>query len=143
MKAKNYIPLVALSMFFGTTPSFAFYAVGGPSTDYPIIDLTVPQPSDQDQDGILDSVDNCVLTANATQLDTDGDGFGNACDADLDNSCLVECADVAVYENLFLQTGESIADFNGDGIVNHLDTAVFRSKFFNPPGPSGSSTICD
>ena len=31
-----------------------------------------------------DNADNCALVANADQLNTDGDAFGNACDADDD-----------------------------------------------------------
>lgn len=39
---------------------------------------------DADRDGILDDVDNCQSDSNADQLDTDGDGAGNACDSDDD-----------------------------------------------------------
>ena len=35
---------------------------------------------DQDGDGVLNNVDNCPATANAGQLDTDGDGLGDVCD---------------------------------------------------------------
>ena len=35
---------------------------------------------DADQDGICDTEDNCVGVFNPDQLDTDGDGTGNACD---------------------------------------------------------------
>ena len=38
-------------------------------------------PVDTDADGHLDSVDNCPLAANPTQVDTDGDGLGDACDS--------------------------------------------------------------
>jgi YVTN family beta-propeller protein len=35
---------------------------------------------DQDEDGILDTDDNCPSTANSNQLDGDGDGIGDVCD---------------------------------------------------------------
>ena len=36
---------------------------------------------DEDDDGVGNSVDNCLSTANADQADSDGDEVGNACDA--------------------------------------------------------------
>ncbi len=36
---------------------------------------------DTDNDGVIDTVDNCPAVANASQTDTDGDGLGDACDA--------------------------------------------------------------
>jgi Tol biopolymer transport system component len=38
---------------------------------------------DGDNDGVLDGADNCPLVANAQQLDTDGDGVGDACESPL------------------------------------------------------------
>lgn len=37
-------------------------------------------PTDSDNDGILDVIDNCVGTANAAQVDTDKDNIGDACE---------------------------------------------------------------
>ena len=37
--------------------------------------------SDIDNDGVLDCLDNCLSVANTDQMDTDGDEFGDACDA--------------------------------------------------------------
>lgn len=39
-----------------------------------------PAPPDEDGDGTPDATDNCASVANADQLDTDGDGKGDACE---------------------------------------------------------------
>ncbi|RKX25434.1 MAG: hypothetical protein DRP45_05925 [Candidatus Zixiibacteriota bacterium] len=52
--------------------------------------------ADSDEDGVLNTIDNCPYDANADQLDTDDDGYGDVCDncqydtdndADLDGHC--------------------------------------------------------
>ena len=90
---------------------------------------------DEDQDGIRDDLDNCLGTANPDQRDTAGDGYGNACDADLDNDGRVSFADLAAFRSHF-GTEDPDADLNGDGAVNFGDLASFRSLFGRPPGPS-------
>jgi photosystem II stability/assembly factor-like uncharacterized protein len=97
---------------------------------------TVVVPRDTDWDGILDTLDNCSLVANPNQRDTDGDGYGNACDGDLNNSGIVNFADLALFRAAF-GTANANADFDGNGTVNFADLARFRAMFGLPPGPAG------
>lgn len=109
--------------------------------------LTLPSLShalDGDSDGIDDAIDNCSEVANADQHDTDGDGFGNRCDPDLNNDGVVSPADAALFKSEF-GTGGPAADFNGDGVVSPADAAIFKAYFGQAPGPGaqGNSTITD
>jgi hypothetical protein len=114
-----------------------------------IIEYEAVPVLDSDNDGIPDSSDNCTLVANGTlipdaggnvQLDTDGDGYGNICDADLNNDDIVNLSDYSLFLSVFGTTpttpAQENADFNGDGQVNLFDYSIFRSYFGQPPGPS-------
>ena len=89
-----------------------------------------------DADNTLDYRDNCLLATNPNQRDTNGDGFGNICDADLDNDGQVSMSDFSLFRSAF-GTASPDADFNGDGSVNMSDYSSFRSAFGSAPGPSG------
>ncbi len=97
------------------------------------------EASDSDGDGVADNADNCTEVSNPDQRDTDGDLFGNACDADLDGDGVVNFVDLGLLRQLFFTTDPD-ADFNGDGTVNFIDLGVMRATFFGPPGPSGLVT---
>lgn len=90
---------------------------------------------DADGDGVVDDVDNCLGVFNPDQLDVDGDGFGNLCDADFNNDGVVNFADLALFRGRF-GTSQPELDLNGDGAVNFADLAIFRALFGKPPGPS-------
>ncbi|MEL7447774.1 MAG: CAP domain-containing protein [Pseudomonadota bacterium] len=98
---------------------------------------------DADFDGIPNGVDNCVNVANADQLDTDADGFGNICDADLDQDCVINFLDLGLMKSVFF-SADPDADMNGDGAVNFVDLGLMKTAFFSEPGPSGlESNICN
>jgi len=86
---------------------------------------------------LTDNVDNCKLKYNTAQLDTDGDNYGNACDADFNDDGIVNSLDIGLFKTMFMNAGDSEADINGDGIVNSLDLGLFKDMFFQAPGPSG------
>ena len=97
---------------------------------------------DTDEDQVRDFMDNCTLDPNTGQNDSNGDGFGNICDPDLDNSGAVNFADYALLTAAFLSApGDANwnpdADLTSDGLVNFADIALFQFFFLNPPGPSG------
>ena len=97
---------------------------------------------DADGDGIPDTGDNCTEVANPTQCDTNGDGYGNACDADLDGSGIVNFADLAILRAAFFTTPADPAwnpdaDFDCNDAVGFSDLGVMKGGFFLPPGPSG------
>lgn len=98
-----------------------------------------PALDDSDADGIADTYDNCMLAPNASQLDTDGDGYGNRCDGDLDDNGIVNFSDLAAFRLAF-GTVNAEADFDGSGgIVNFTDLALMRVFFGKAPGPSGTA----
>lgn len=87
--------------------------------------------TDTDGDGVADTLDNCPLTANANQRDTDGDGLGSLCDADLNNDGVVNLQDYGLFHQRF-GTANPDADFNGSGLVTNSDFAIFRSLLNAP-----------
>jgi hypothetical protein len=113
------------------------------NTSFPFaIDLTQGDEVDTDADGVADSADNCLATANADQTDSDGDDFGNACDADFNNDCIVNAADLGEFKTAFFSQ-TALFDLDGDGVVNAGDLGLLRLMFFQPPGPSGTSLSCN
>jgi hypothetical protein len=90
---------------------------------------------DSDRDGVPNKSDNCSRKANADQFDADGDGFGNACDADLNNDGATNAVDSSLFRVAF-GTANPVADFNHDGAVNALDSSLFRALFGTVPGPA-------
>ena len=64
--------------------------------------MTIPRASegrnsDRDNDGVADSVDNCSAIPNPQQRDTNGDGFGNICDPDVDGDGIVTTSWGEIY----------------------------------------------
>lgn len=73
---------------------------------------------DTDGDGVPDSRDNCDTVDNPGQTDTDGDGKGDACDADDDNDGVLDATDNCPK---VANAGQLDTDRDGKGDACELD----------------------
>jgi len=77
-----------------------------------------PPPPDQDDDGIPDYIDNCISVSNPTQLNTDTDQLGDACDSDDDNDGLPDTYEDADDSLNSKNSADAAMDFDNDGLSN-------------------------
>lgn len=71
---------------------------------------------DRDNDGVPNSRDNCIGSANSNQNDADADSAGDACDGDDDNDTIADAGD-----NCPLITNADQRDVDGDGAGDACD----------------------
>jgi len=100
-----------------------------------------PLNPDTDSDSIPDGFDNCLFEPNTDQRDTDGDGYGNLCDGDLNDDGSTNTLDLNLYKLAHRSAvGDANydvdADFNGDGVINTLDLNIYKGLHRKVPGPS-------
>ena len=87
-----------------------------PVTGNNSVSETTSVETDVDGDLFAESVDNCPLDYNPDQLDTDGDGAGDACDQDDDNDGVADASD-----NCGLVINPDQLDTDGDQAGNVCD----------------------
>jgi hypothetical protein len=104
-----------------------------------------PAP-DEDSDGIPDATDVCTSVSNTAQVDTNGDGYGNKCDADFNNNNTTALGDLAFLKTNFgLNFGDATWNPDVDANVNLTiglgDLAILKVLFGTLPGP-GCGVSC-
>lgn len=77
--------------------------------------------ADFDRDGLANTGDNCPHTANADQVDLDGDGQGDACDDDIDGDGVSNAEEARIGSN------PRAADTDGDGKGDRDDLCPTRA----------------
>jgi hypothetical protein len=103
-------------------------------------------PPEGDGDGVPDVLDNCLEVANAGALDcdTDQDGYGNACDCDLNNSGGCSATDLAIWKTAFKTVPQTNfnADHNCSGGISSTDLAIWKTRFKNTGTQFKSGLSC-
>ncbi len=104
---------------------------------------------DRDGDGVADARDNCLEAPNRDQRDTDGDGYGNFCDADFDNDGRVSAGwgptppgmtpDLDLLERaITAHRYDANLDLDGDRDVDGDDATIASLSLFLSPGPGAA-----
>jgi len=105
--------------------------------------------TDGDSDLVPDAFDNCSAKANgpgegSNQVDSDLDGYGNACDADYnqDGNERVLVDDFGIFLAAFTGGPTTVSDHDGDGFTRVSDFSTFLAAFQQAVGdpqvgPSG------
>jgi len=101
---------------------------------------------DFDDDGVEDGQDNCPFNFNADQVDSDGDGFGDACDFCPDTAAPVE-GGVAIQRDTDADGAgdECDDDADGDGVPNGDDNCplVINPGQANTDSQTDGGDACD
>ncbi len=134
----------AITLTLAFSMGFAFLVLAG----MPPASEAGPCPSTLDSDSIGDCVDNCTEQDNDPQIDSNGDGYGNICDGDFDQTGGVSFGNFGTMKKVI---GTSLAactvilggtppcvdvDMNSNGGIDFTDFGLMKKRIGSPVGPS-------
>ncbi|MEC8679921.1 MAG: FG-GAP-like repeat-containing protein [Bacteroidota bacterium] len=99
--------------------------------------IYIEDDRDHDGDGIIDLYDNCPYISNLNQLDSDADGFGDACDKHFDELSILG---LDLKSEAILVSSEYQQIVNEEGYLNYQNSRYFEThsafdyKDFNSDG---------
>lgn len=141
----------AIEAYYGALPYLGWMNV---YVGDPLMRLEEPATAeiamDIDGDGQLDWRDNCRRVPNPRQRDTDGDGYGNICDSDIDGDGRTTTSWGESFPRSRRGDVEAIAltakeggyhpdhDLDGDNSVDERDVSIAQLRLFMAPGPGAS-----
>jgi arylsulfatase A-like enzyme len=116
-----------------------------------LVSLAPEELGDHDLDGIANAEDVCIGSPDgpwqpdrggSAQRDSDADGFGNVCDADVNGDGRVGAPDqILLAQRIGARAGQPgfdpDLDLDGSGVVGFLDLSQLMRSFGMRPGPSG------
>ena len=114
--------------------------------------ISGPSGRDLDGDGVVDAADNCVMTPNADQQDSNDDGTGDACDVDADavEDLFDNCGGISNVDQTDRDNDgrgdacdacpdDADNDTDGDGICANLDNCPRVANPDQGPVPLGQT----
>ena len=115
-----------------------------------ITSILAESGSDIDEDGIIDSLDNCPNTPNSNQRDFDDNGEGDVCE-DSDGDGVLDYKDKCRWipnpgqeDSDFDGIGDVCEDADNDGVIDSLDNCQFASNINQlDTDEDGIGDVCD